>query len=492
MIGNARVKRHLLALAVLGLVPQPAWAEPEASPEGEANQAERHRLFVLTDIEADPDDTQSLIRLLLYANEIDLEGLVATTSVWKRHSPMPESIRALIGHYDEVVTNLRLHDPRYPDASALEALVAEGQPGYGMESVGEGQDTPGSLALIARLEQDDPRPLWVNAWGGANTLAQALFTLRQTRSPEELARLVAKLRVYAISDQDDAGPWLRANFPELFYIVSPGGDYGSATWTGINAVIQKVDNTKISNPWLAANIQQGHGPLGVAYPDVAWGLEGDTPAFLALIPNGLSVPDRPEWGGWGGRYELYKPAPASDDAKNAVAGVTLPPETRPIWTNAEDAYTPPQKSEFGRPVGKGEVTHKSARATLWRWRDAFQNDFAARMDWTVMPYARANHPPVVRLQQPTRQFAKPGQGVWLSARGSTDPDGDSLSYYWFHYPEAGSYRGPVELGAENTDGIWLIAPHVSKTETVHVVLAVTDKGEPPLTRYERIILTVSP
>src|SRR5581483_2214916 len=115
-----------------------------------------------------------------------------------------------------------------------------------------------------------------------NTLAQALYKLRATKSPAETDRLVAKLRVYTISDQDDAGHWIRKNFPKLFYIVTPGGDYSSATWTGINTFITGIDNTTISNHWLAEHIQQHHGPMGAAYPDIAYAMEGDTPSFLAL------------------------------------------------------------------------------------------------------------------------------------------------------------------------------------------------------------------
>jgi hypothetical protein len=412
--------------------------------------------------------------------------------VWKRTSVAPASIHAVIERYGEVLPNLRLHDPRFPDEDVLAALVSQGRPDYGMAGVGEGMDTPGSEALIAAILRDDPRPLWVNAWGGVNTLAQALFHLRETQSPEEVARLSRRIWVYTISDQDDAGPWIRANFPEVNYIVSPGGNYGQATWGGINHVIDGIDNSTISNGWLADNIQQDHGPLGAAYPDVAWGMEGDTPAFLSLIPNGLSVPTRPDWGDWGGRYELYTPEPMSDDPANAVAGVIFDPETRPIWTNAEDAYGPPQRPEYGRSIRLGEVVETSARATLWRWRDDFQNDFAARMDWTILPFDEANHPPEVRLQGPTEITVRSGQGFGLNARGTSDPDGDSLTYYWFHYSEAGSYQGAVSLGAENADGIWITAPEVTQTETLHIVLAVTDKGSPPLTRYARVIVTVEP
>lgn len=357
---------------------------------------------------------------------------------------------------------------------------------------GPEKDTPGSERLIAALERDDPRPLWVTAWGGPNTLAQALYTLRETRPPDELARLVGKLRVYTISDQDDSGPWMRENFPDLFYIVSPGG-YGAATWTGIMQVVEGQDNSTISNAWIAENIQQGHGPLGAAYPDVAYGMEGDTPSYLALIPNGLGVPDRPDWGGWGGRYELYRPERENTDPDGFTGGVPVPEETRPTWTNAVDTVRPWVAREFGRAHGYAETEVSGYRTTIWRWRDDFQNDFAARIDWTVMDYAQANHPPVAAIDHPDRMTARSGEPVRLSAAGSSDPDGDSLSFQWFHYVEAGSCPGPIDLwGADNLYSRGFTAPEVAEPCEAHFILRVTDKGTPPLSRYRRVVVDILP
>ena len=374
------------------------------------------RLLVLTDIEADPDDTQSLVRLLLYANEIDIEGLIATTSTHKRSSVAPESIRAVIDAYAKVHGNLSLHSPNYPKPPALAALVKKARAEYGMTGVGQGKDSEGSDWLIRRLEANDERPLWISIWGGANTLAQSLQTLRATRSAAQVDALVAKLRVYSISDQDDAGPWIRQNFPNLFFIVSPGGDYAAATWTGINSVVAGIDNRTISNPWIAEHIQQGHGPLGAIYPDVAWGVEGDTPAWLSLIPNGLTDPEHPEWGGWGGRYELYKPDVPVNDPKTFIGGVPIPAETRPIWTNAIDDYKSPQSHEYGRATRAGDKSFRDFKATLWRWRDDIQNDFAARMDWTIKPFAEANHPPIPVLSHAKEFTVRSGTGFGLGAQ----------------------------------------------------------------------------
>lgn len=456
---------------------------------------ERPRLFVLTDIGADPDDTQSLIRLLTYSNEIDIEGLSATTSMPQRTRVHPELIHEVLEAYGKVRANLGLHDSRYPAKSTLAQLVTVGPASYGMAGVGAQQESSASRALVRALQKQDSRPLWVTAWGGPNVLAQALWTIRATIPPQEAARLRAKLRVYTISDQDDSGPWIRKEFPDVFYIVTPGS-WGRATWMAMGRVIDGADNDSVSAAWLRQNIQQGHGALGAAYPDIAYGMEGDTPSWLNLIPNGLSNPEHPDWGGWGGRYELYLPELAPPDPHMPPGAELRDPETRPIWTNAQDSYPPPlSPSPFAALQQAAIAPVKDNFVTLWRWRGAVQNDFAARMDWTTKPYNGANHPPIARVAGSQILTVRAGKTFDLDASPSTDPDGDSLSFRWYQYPEPGTWEEIVSFqgNASNLRVVRdIVAPAVKQPETAHFILEVTDKGSPALTGYRRVIVNFTP
>lgn len=462
----------------------PAAAPPLPAVQGVTGDlGERSRAVILTDICNEPDDEQSLVRLLLYSNEIDLEGLVATTSCWLRQNPREDVIRRTLAAYGRVRDNLLLHASGYPTLDALSSVTCTGQRLYSMADVGDGKSSAGSRRILAAADKDDPRPLWVLVWGGANTLAQALWDARKDRSTAELTRLVAKLRVYSISDQDEAGPWLRDAFPDLFYVVSPSNpdslDYHRATWAGISGDRHSKNGPfyrfeLVDDPWLDEHVRQNHGPLGALYPRIAFNMEGDTPSFLWLIRNGLAGQLSPDFGGWGGRYVSYRPRG----------------ETRPIWTNNRDS-----RDTVRTPDAR---TYTSDAATIWRWREAYQYDFAARMDWCVQPRSGANHNPIAVVngqagKAPVIIRAKSGERVILSAAGSSDPDGRALKYHWFHYPEAGQ-NGPAFPplaidGADSADAS-LVAPAVKKPSSTHIILEVTNDGHLPLTAYRRVILQI--
>jgi len=458
------------------------------------------RVVVISDIGNEPDDQMSLARLLLYANELDIEAMIATTSTWQKAAVHPETMHALIQAYGQVRANLLKHASGWPATEELEGRVYAGQPAYGMAGVGPERMSDGAKAILHAGDRDDPRPLWICIWGGASTLSQALLHVRATRPPDEVEKFTAKLRVYSISDQDDAGPWIRREFPSLFYIVQPstpgGGEYYYATWTGISGDVYYrngagADGTTVTNAWLDANIRN-KGPLGRLYPKFLFIMEGDTPSFLGLIDNGLNGYRRPDWGGWGGRYVYRQPYG----------------EAHAIWTQGGDMFS--RVTSQDTVIGADGKEHVSDQATIWRWREAIQHDFAARMNWTVADYAHANHRPVAEVNgqggtAPIRIDAHVGQPVVLDAGRSSDPDGQKLRFRWFHYPEAGgtgTNLADVTIAGKDTSKAaitptlacrppWLPQyGQCSGTGVAHIILAVTDNGSPALTSYRRIILTV--
>jgi len=520
------VKKHTLArLALILLFGLSVSAQSSPSLDAIAERidpyVEKPRIVVMTDIANEPDDQMSMVRFLVYSNQYDVEGLIASTSTWMRNKVRPDVINTVLDAYAQVQPNLSKHAPGFPTADALRKVVVSGQPSFGMAAVGEGKGSAGADLIIRAAERSDPRPLWVLAWGGANTLAQALSQARATRTAQQLDALIAKLRVYAISDQDDAGPWIRKAFPALHYIAIPsppnGDQYYYATWTGISGDrfyknAPGADFSTFEDAWVNEHIRS-KGPLGKLYPMPCCIHEGDTPSFLGLINNGLASFMSPTFGGWGGRYvwrQFYG-------------------ETHPSWTQGGDSF-PGRDNSKDTVVGVDGKTYTSDQATIWRWRTAFQHDFAARMDWTIKDVRDANHNPEVVVngqpgKAPVTIDAVAGKAIVLDAAGTRDPDGQTLTYNWFFYPEAGTgiptrpvvMRGLPPIGGGGQPGAGgipsgpaggprepagrvaidnatsakaTVTPRVPGT--AHIILVVEDSGNPSLTSYRRVILNITP
>ncbi|KAF7197513.1 hypothetical protein HII31_01323 [Pseudocercospora fuligena] len=464
---------------------------------------EKTRVFIVSDISNEPDDAESLVRYLLYSNEFDTRGLVACTSNWMKRVVHPEDMLKIIEAYGKVVDNLNKNvhpDNQYSPAEYFASIVKTGPALYGKEALQPGVPmSDGAKLLIDRLDESD-KPLWILCWGGTNVLAQALQHVRQTRSEDESHLLRSKMRVYAISDQDDTGAWIRREFPDIFYIASVHGwnQYGLAAWTGISGdKFYGFDKggpnfEKISKEWIAENIQIG--PLGKAYPEYFFIPEGDTPTFLYLIQNGLGSPEHPDWGSWGGRYLRSDAGP--DGGRH--------------YSDAVDHV-----------VGQEGQTHVSNQATIWRWRDKFQDSFAARMQWTLSDdNSKTNHAPVVVVNGDSSIGAlwieaEAGTGIELDATGTYDPDGDQLTYRWFQYKDVTATQWWVD--AEVQDVVFkdqnaekpglrvkvqlpppekcavdiLTGVAQEKGQALHLILEVTDNGRPPLTTYKRVIVQVT-
>lgn len=247
------------------------------------------RLIVTTDIGgADPDDMQSMLHLLLCSDRINLLGIINAPS-WENIPELSKTkLDEVLDAYSQVYLSLKVHSSNYPHPEYLRSIVAVGQSKAHMNGVGDGYDSPGSELIIEAVDNSGVEPVWIAAWSGMNTLAQAIYKVKNTRTDSEFNSFLSKLRVYDILGQDDAGAWIAKNYPQIFYIRNTKV-YGWApddTWT--------------------YNKVQSLSPYGTHYPNRRWATEGDTPSFLFVIANGLNVPEHPEYGGWGGRFSLEK------------------------------------------------------------------------------------------------------------------------------------------------------------------------------------------
>ncbi len=183
------------------------------------------------------------------------------------------------------------------------------------------------------------------------------------------------------------------------------------------------DFALVDNPWLEENVIRGHGPLGARYPKLAYIMEGDTPAFLGLIGNGLAWQESPAYGGWGGRYELRQSYG----------------ETRPIWTNSRDTVktaTAASTLRIRRRSGAGGEPFSTT----------------SRRAWTGA-YSRRRRRTTIRLcserrltKRPLEMEVKAGESVELRAEAK-DPDGHRVALRWYPYPEAGTCAGSPQVSA---------------------------------------------
>ena len=464
---HRHIPYKVLILVLLVWILNPGWATIPT----ERSSEEKPILIVTTDIGGDPDDQQSLTRLLVYSNEFDIQGLIASASGTRggrlRGDTVKEQlIRKYVLAYGEVYENLRKHASGYPRPDSLLDRIYRGNPHRGMEHIGPDEDTEGSERIIQVVDQAGERKVHVAIWGGQTDLVQALWKVKHSRSDSEYARFTERLRVYDINDQDSLYDYILEEFPNLFYILASAGK-GADKREGVYRGMYQGGNEELtSRDWIDANVRNDHGPLGALYPPESWTVpnpygalkEGDTPSWFYFLMNGLQDPEQPGWGGWGGRFK---------------------PVTGNFYRDDED---------FADTV-------INARSTVSRWRPDFQNDFKARMDWCVKSVEAANHQPVaVVMGDGTDRIlqvdAREGDTLRFSALDSYDPDGGKLEFTWWTYPEAGSNLQCPVLDGYTTPEVSFIVPYGEAGADLHLICEVTDNGTPTLKDYRRIVINI--
>ncbi len=414
-------------------------------------------MIIETDAGGDPDDEQSLVRFLLYANEWDVEGIIANLSKARGgENGNPERtglgiVRRLLNAYRECYPQLVQNDSRYPTCEQLWNRTVAGYNGA----------TEAVKLIISAVDAPDPRPVWYSDWGtqgaATNNLLRALDEVWHTRGKEGYARFKSRLRLTSYDRFARHTTNLAPAFELWINTFQPEMD--KRRWYHrFSAITGNAGGFD-----LIRDVLRDHGALGALYPTntTHWQKEGDSMTFLYLVPTGMNDPAQPTWGSWAGRYGPNENFPGKPY----------------YWANQRDAWN--------------GLTNRDN--TLARWAAHLQNDFRARLDWCVRDFAHANHPPVPRVDGELTRGIESGERVILDASSSTDPDGQTLRFQWFHYPEPGTYRGkPIVIENDLSAKASFLAPPVASAQTLHVILVVSDSGSPQLTRYKRVVFTVQP
>lgn len=473
----------------------------------EEEVSNKPRTIVTNDGEV--DDMDSMIRLMLYSNEMEIEGIILTSSQyhWAGDSdeggidgfswPGTKWMDDILDGYEAVYPNLIRHADGYSTPEYLRSINVVGNVKYKGEM---DEDTQGSdLIKNCLLDTTDSRPVYIQTWGGTNTMARALKSIEEeykntAQWAEIQQRVYDKAIIYIILDQDETYKnYIRSAWPNLKILKDPGNFWTFAySWSGSD--VPSEIQQKFKGAFMEKNIKFNHGKLlegyytwgdGHTIPNVTYGFqhgwervflskckggrysfisEGDSPSYFYLIDNGLRSMEDPTYGGWGGRF-------AATNGTETVANVT-----------DYNPYSNTWRSQY----------------TLVRWYKDIQADFAARADWCVADeYSGANHRPTLTVAEGVDITAEPGEVITLNS-SATDSDNDTLYYKWWQYYEADTYggnEGQIALTGADTQTVSFTVPtDATSGQTIHIIAEVRDGNENErdnyMTHYQRVIVTV--
>ena len=508
-----------------------------------APDVQKPRVVVTTDPEL--DDSNSLVRYLLYSTDFRTEGLVYASSQfhWKgdgtgkkwfvpgreytrfglnlcpceswRWAPGERFIDDAVDIYERVYPNLRVHRADYPPPAELRSKIRWGN----VEFDGDiSKDTPGSDLIRDLLLDDDAEPVYLLAWGGASTIARALKSIQDRHAgtaewPAIRAKVSRKAILSLSGDQDDTyATYIRPNWPDIRSM--PTGQGGVNLAYGAFVFASAENAPYFSADWTREHVSS-RGPFGAHYR--VWGdgkqmvkgdrfdyfgLTGYTAAELRAIGYVVWLPPRPkgEFLGEGDTFTylnlldngLYA---YRDETPGGWAGrVAVNPASRGAAPRAGQGGAATSFDAFMRSLEGIGPDGPSTRPPSPRpnFTPAAQNGFAARLRWSVTPtYAGANHEPVVAVRGGGRVSARPGETVRLEGTAS-DPDGNAVAVRWWRWKDVDTYPGDVSLSDPTALATRLQVPNdATPGQTIQLVLEATDDGRPALTRYQRVVVSVT-
>lgn len=487
------------------------------------------RAIITTDLEC--DDMNSLIHLCLFLNEIDIDGIIYTSSQFhfngdgvhtlgevnenyrclgeaaylthigyphpdpnakdlKAYRPFEEGwIESLwLNEYASVYPFLIKNAPGFPTPEYLSSITKYGNIAF------EGDvrfDTEGSDFIKDAILDEDERILYLLSWGGVNTIVRALMAIAdQYRGTDQWNRIYDKvcnkIRILGMADKigqdnsfvDHAEPL----FPDL-KILNTDFMYG-----GFMAAAMEQEDCKelFQSKWLCEHIKFGHGELLSKYGLFGDGTyyQGEADIFqygeqLSLnwgfdaIPN--LVFDKYDFLGEGdsGTYVPLLNV-GLRGLENGAYGTLL----GRVFENRPDSG-----NEYNFFDGKKGVPNRFLRA--------YQEEWAARAEWCIKPFKECNHPPIVEVQNQNIS-ASPCEVVVLEG-SATDPDGDNLRCFWYVYLQGSVYQGsatdlrvwePMKYCTSFT-----IPEDAQPGDVFNLILEVQDDAAKPITRYGQVLIT---
>ena len=519
-----------------------ACATRSAEPSRAIAGAERQKPRVVVTTDPELDDSNSLVRYLLYSSDFRTEGLIYASSGfhWKgdgtgkklsvpnreysrfgldlcpceswRWAPNERFIDDAVEIYQQVYPNLRVHDPNYPTPAELKSKIRWGN----VEFDGDiSKDTPGSDLIKALLLDEDPGPLYLLAWGGQSTIARALKSIQEqyegTAEWRAILQRVSRKAILSPSgDQDDTyANYIRPNWPDIGSL--PSGFGGAALAYGAGPTASAENAVFYSAQWTRENIS-GQGPFGAFYRvwgdgkqmvkgDIFdyFGLAGYTGEQLQAMGYVVWMPPRPkgEFIAEGDTFTFLNLIDNGllayrDDLPGGWAGLGRRDTASVFAGLAAGENSPIRSYEDLLKVVERAAAAPRPRSPNPNFTPAAQKAFAARMKWSVTPtYAGANHEPSVTILEGSRISARPGQTIRLHGVTS-DPDGNAVTVRWWRWKDVDTYPSGVSLSNPTAVATSMQVPtDATEGQTIQLILEGTDDGTPALARYSRIMVSVT-